>query len=232
MDAPILEARYTHEEIVRKYNWIAPIYDLFGIMVESKARRKALDMAEIKNGEKILEVAFGTGLNFVEILKQNPRGWVSGVDVSKRMLARAKRRIEKTNQQNYTLYLCDCRNLPFDDGSFDIVMTQYLLDILPVEDFIPILSEFKRVLRGDGRVVLVNMTKGETWVNQIYEEIYKLKPPLLAGCRGVVSRPFLEKLGFVEFSRAFVSNFGFPSEVVRGVKRNGSVWSISDNGLK
>jgi ubiquinone/menaquinone biosynthesis C-methylase UbiE len=100
-------------------------------------------------------------------------------------------------------------------------MNQYLLDILPVNDFIPILSEFNRVLKDGGRMVLVNMTKGERWLNQIYEGIYKLKPPLLAGCRGVRAHPFLENIGFEEFRTEFVSQLGFPSEVVRGIKRNG-----------
>jgi len=95
MNQEILEARYTHEEIVRKYNWIAPIYDLFGILMESKARQRAINMAAIKNGETILEVAFGTGLNFVEILKRNPQGWVNGIDVSIKMLERARKRISK-----------------------------------------------------------------------------------------------------------------------------------------
>jgi ubiquinone/menaquinone biosynthesis C-methylase UbiE len=221
MNQEILEARYTHEEIVRKYNWIAPIYDLFGILMESKARQRAIDMAAIKNGEKILEVAFGTGLNFVEILKRNPQGWVNGIDVSMKMLERARKRISKTGQKNYTLYLGDCRHLPFEDGTFDVLMTQYLLDILPVEDFIPILLEFRRVLKEGGRIVLVNMTKGARWLNKIYEEIYKLKPPLLAGCRGVMAQPFLEEIGFKEFQREFVSQLGFPSEVVLSVKRNG-----------
>jgi ubiquinone/menaquinone biosynthesis C-methylase UbiE len=221
MNQEILEARYTHEEIVRKYNWIASIYDLFGILMESKARQRAIDMAAIRNGDKILEVAFGTGLNFVEILKRNPQGWVNGIDVSMKMLERARKRISKTGQKNYTLYLCDCRHLPFEDGTFDILMTQYLLDILPVEDFIPILLEFRRVLKDGGRIVLVNMTKGERWLNKIYEEIYKLKPPLLAGCRGVMAQPFLEEIRFKEFQREFVSQLGFPSEVVLGVKRNG-----------
>jgi len=221
MEQEILEARYTHQEIIRKYNWIAPIYDLFGIFMESKARRRALEIAAIQNGEKILEVALGTGLNFVEILKRNPNGWVDGIDVSLKMVEKARRRICKTGQKNYNLYLCDCRHLPFDDGTFDVITNQYLLDILPVEDFIPILLEFWRVLKGGGRIVLVNMTKGERWLNQIYEGIYKLKPPLLAGCRGVMAQPFLEKIGFSEFQREFVSQLGFPSEVVLGVKKNG-----------
>jgi ubiquinone/menaquinone biosynthesis C-methylase UbiE len=136
------------------------------------------------------------------------------------MLQRARSRISKTGRKNYALYLCDCRHLPFEDGTFDVLMNQYLLDILPVEDFIPILLEFKRVLKAGGRIVLVNMTKGEKWVNQIYEGIYRLTPPLLAGCRGVMAQPFLEKIGFKEFLREFVSRLGFLSEVVRGVKSN------------
>jgi ubiquinone/menaquinone biosynthesis C-methylase UbiE len=221
MNPEILEARYTHQEIIQKYNWIAPIYDLFGILIESKARQRALDIASIKNGEKVLEVALGTGLNFAEILKRNPDGWVNGIDVSIKMVEKAKKRISKTGQKNYTLNLCDCRHLPFEDATFDVIMNQYLLDILPVQDFLPILLEFKRVLKDGGRIILVNMTKGEKWLNQIYEEIYKLKLPLLAGCRGVMAQPFLKEIGFSEFHREFVSQFGFPSEVVRGIKSNG-----------
>jgi ubiquinone/menaquinone biosynthesis C-methylase UbiE len=221
MNQEILKARSTHDEIVRKYNRIASIYDLFGILMESKARQRALDIAAIENGEKVLEVALGTGLNFVQILKRNPRGWVEGIDVSTKMLKRAKRRISKTGQQNYTLHLCDCRHLPFEDGTFDILINQYMFDIFPVEDFTPILLEFKRVLKDGGRIVLVNMTKGEKWLNQIYEEIYKLKPPLLAGCRGIWVKPFLEAVGFNQIQRQFVSQLGFPSEVVRAVKGNG-----------
>jgi ubiquinone/menaquinone biosynthesis C-methylase UbiE len=219
MNQEILEARFTHDEIVRKYNRIASIYDLFGILMESKARQRALDAAAIRDGEKILEVALGTGLNFVEILKRNPCGWVEGIDVSMKMLERARKRILKTGKQNYTLYLCDCRHLPFEDGTFDVLMNQYMFDILPVEDFLPILLEFRRVLKEEGRIVLVNMTKGERRLNQIYEEIYKLKPPLLAGCRGVLVQPFLEEIGFKEIQREFVSQLGFPSEVVRGIKK-------------
>ena len=219
MNQEILEARHTHQEIVRKYNLIASIYDVFGILMASKARQRAIEMAAIRNGEKILEVAFGTGLNLVEILKRNPKGWVDGIDVSEKMVEKTVKRISKTGQNNFTLHLGDCRHLPFEDGTFDVLMNQYLLDILPVDDFLPLLHEFYRVLKHGGRVVLVHMTKGEKRVNQIYEGIYKLKPPLLAGCRGVLSRPFLEKIGFKGFRREFISQFGFPSEVIQGVKR-------------
>jgi ubiquinone/menaquinone biosynthesis C-methylase UbiE len=219
MNEQILEARHTHQEIVRKYNMIASVYDLFAILMVSKAQQRALEMAAIRNGERVLEVAFGTGLNFIEILKRNPKGWVEGIDVSTKMLERTRKRISKVGNKNYVLRLGDCRRLPFENETFDVLMNQYLLDILPVEDFVPLLSEFKRVLKPGGRIVLVHMTKSEKWVNQIYEGIYRLKPPLLAGCRGVRAQPFLEETGFKGFQRQFVSQFGFPSEVIKGVKK-------------
>ena len=221
MNQEILEARIPPEQMVRKYDRIASIYDLFGFLMESKARQKALDVAGIKDGENILEVALGTGLNFVEILKRNPSGWVEGIDISVKMLERARKRIFRTGCGNYRLNLGDCRHLPFEDKTFDILMNQYLFDILPVDDFFPIMWEFKRVLKDGGRIVLVNMTKGERQLNQIYEEIYKLKPPLLAGCRGVFVAPFLEMLEFKKIKRQFVSQLGFPSEVVCAFKKEG-----------
>jgi ubiquinone/menaquinone biosynthesis C-methylase UbiE len=124
MDQEILEARLTHEEIVQKYNRIASIYDLFGILMESKARQLALEIAAIQNGEKILEVALGSGLNFVEVMKRNPQGSVEGIDISMKMLEKTRKRASKTGLRNYTLYLCDCRHLPFEDSKFDVLINQ------------------------------------------------------------------------------------------------------------
>jgi ubiquinone/menaquinone biosynthesis C-methylase UbiE len=219
MNHGMLEARYTHGELVRKYNRIASVYDLFGIFMASKARQRALEMASIQNGENVLEVALGTGLNFAEILKRNPHGWVHGIDVSKKMLERTRKRISKIEHGHVALHLCDCRHLPFEDGAFDIVINEYMLDILPVEDFNPILNEFKRVLRPGGRIILVNTTYGERWINRIYELLYKLRPPIVAGSRGVRAQPFLEEVGFTGIRREYISQFGFPSETVQGFKR-------------
>jgi hypothetical protein len=44
---------------------------------------------------------------------------------------------------------------------FDVAMDQYLSDIFPVEKFIPILSEFKRVLKNGSRLILASMKKGD-----------------------------------------------------------------------
>ena len=65
---------------------IAPVYDLWGILTESRARRSALELADIQDGRRLLEVAVGTGLAFEEMVRRNPRGTNLGIDLSPGML--------------------------------------------------------------------------------------------------------------------------------------------------
>ncbi len=78
-----------------------------------------MEVARIQNEEKGLEVALGRGLNFVEILKRNPSGWVDGIDVSMRMAEKTKNRTSEPGQQDCTLHLCDSLRHPFEDEVFD-----------------------------------------------------------------------------------------------------------------
>jgi ubiquinone/menaquinone biosynthesis C-methylase UbiE len=57
-----LDARVPQNEIAGIYDSLSSIYDLWGNLTESRARNRALELAEIKNGQKVLEVAVGTGL--------------------------------------------------------------------------------------------------------------------------------------------------------------------------
>ena len=70
-----MDALLNKEDIPKIYKSIAPIYDLWGMLTETKARKRCLDLAQINNGENILEVAVGTGSAFVEILKKNQKNY-------------------------------------------------------------------------------------------------------------------------------------------------------------
>jgi ubiquinone/menaquinone biosynthesis C-methylase UbiE len=206
------------EKMVQKYNLISPIYDVFGIILESKARARALDISGIRNGERILEVAVGTGLNFREILKRNPGGWSDGIDISQRMLRRAEKRAVRTGVKNYRLQLGDSRTLPFDDSSFDLLINQYMFDILPATEYGRIMREFKRVLKPDGRLVLVNTTLPEKARDRTLQWIFFVYPEAFSKCRGVQAEPYLEKFNFRDIRREYVVNLSYPSEVVLSYK--------------
>jgi ubiquinone/menaquinone biosynthesis C-methylase UbiE len=196
------------------YRKIAPSYDLWAWLTESKARDRCLDLADIRDGESVLEVAVGTGLAFERILQKNPSGRNEGIDLTEAMLARAERKAAKSGSTNYRLRVGDAYDLDFPDDTFDVLINNYMFDLLPEPDFPAVLEEFNRVLRPHGRLSMVNMTKGERWYNGIWERIYRINPAWLGGCRGVLVLPYLESSGFVQIRREYLSQFTFPSEII------------------
>ena len=198
------------------YRRIAPSYDLWAWLTESKARDRCLELAAIQNGEDVLEVAVGTGLAFERILHVNPSGRNEGIDLTDAMLIRANKKAAKSGTNNYRLEIGDAYDLDFPDDSFDVLVNNYMFDLLPQQDFLTVLEEFKRVLRPGGRLAMVNMTKGQRWYNGIWERIYEINPALLGGCRGVLLFPQLDVCGFIHVKREYVSQLTFPSEVVCG----------------
>ena len=111
----------------------------------------------------------------------------------------------------------DAYDLDFADDSFDLLITNYLFDLLPERDFESILRDFNRVLRPAGRLVIVNMTVGERWYNGVWTLMYRINPVLMGGCRPVQLLPFLEVAGFQQARREYVSQFTFPSEIIRAI---------------
>jgi len=210
----IANAKLNKRDVVDVYTQTAPIYDVWGSITETKARNRALSLAQIKDGESILEVAVGTGLTFQEILKANPHGKNVGVDLTPAMLEKAKSRIGKLSAQNYQLLVGDAYHLELPDHQFDLVMNNYMFDLLPEKDFIPVLKEFKRVLKPQGRIVLVNMTKGKYFYQRFWESVYRINPRWLGGCRGVLLSQSLQKAGVNHINRETMSQMGFPSEII------------------
>jgi ubiquinone/menaquinone biosynthesis C-methylase UbiE len=210
----MLPARLKKNTVVGVYSQIAPLYDPWGGLAESKARKKALALADIRSGESILEVAVGTGLLFQELLRANPDGSNVGIDLTPAMLAKARTKAERLGAKNYQLAVGDAYDLQFPDHAFDLLVNSYMFDLLPEQDFPRVLAEFKRVLKPNGRLVLINMTKADYWYQKLWESIYRVNPRWMGGCRGVLLAPALQQAGFMDLHRETMSQLGFPSEIL------------------
>jgi ubiquinone/menaquinone biosynthesis C-methylase UbiE len=213
-----LDARVSQSEIGQVYDGIAGIYDLWGRLTETHARNRALELAEIQDGQHILEVAVGTGLAFYEIVRRNPHGHNLGIDLSKGMLEKAEQRLRTLGQVNYALQIGTAFDLQLEAESVDVLMNNYMFDLIAFEDMGRVLVEFRRVLRKGGKLILVNMTEGEGWGSQIYDWAYNLSPKLMGGCRGVKLSDELQHHGFKVDVREYYQQLLFPSEVIRAFK--------------
>jgi len=208
------DARVPQDRVGNLYDRIAPVYDIWGRLTESRARNRALELAHIDDGQNVLEVAAGTGLAFREIVKRNPSGRSTGLDLSSGMLRKARRRLAALTETGYTLEQGDAFDLPVATGSVDLLVNNYMFDLIPDQDMGRILDEFARVLKADGKLILVNMTHGETAPSRLYEHIYRMSPKTMGGCRGVVLSDRLEAHGFVVETREYHQQMLFPSEVI------------------
>ena len=213
-----LDARVSQAEIAGIYNSLANVYDIWGNLTESKARNRALELAEIKNGQNILEVAVGTGLAFFELVKRNPDGTNIGIDISAGMLKKAEKRLRPLSGAHYALKKANAFDLDSEDAQFDVLMNNYMFDLISFDRMDAVLKEFKRVLKKGGKLVLVNMTLGEKFGSGIYDRIYRVSPRLMGGCRGIRLSEKLKEHGFHIKLREYHQQCLFPSEIILAQK--------------
>jgi demethylmenaquinone methyltransferase / 2-methoxy-6-polyprenyl-1,4-benzoquinol methylase len=216
-DGLMIEAPVKVDDIRRRYDLWSRFYGSLIAPLESKPRRVALERAAIRPNDRILEVAVGTGVTLIEILKRvDKENIVYGIDLSTGMLEVARRAVARAGKTNVNLRQGDARSLPFDDNSFDVLFNSYMLDLIPLADMPVILGEFHRVLEKEGRLILLNMSKNK--VHSMRERLYqatptRLLPNLYGGCRPVLMAGAVSAAGFRDVQREFVSNV-IASEVV------------------
>jgi demethylmenaquinone methyltransferase/2-methoxy-6-polyprenyl-1,4-benzoquinol methylase len=218
---PMIEAPVATDAIRRAYDLLSPVYGWCVAPLERKPKLRGLELGDIKPEDRVLEVAVGTGAAMLEILKRvDKTNIVSGVDLSHRMLQKSRRLVAKTGFTNVELYQADARSLPFEDGFFDVLFNSYMLDLVPLAEIPVVLAEFKRVLKDNGRLVLVNMSRGRHMTR--WEKLYqatprRLIPYLYGGCRPVFTEESARQAGFREVRRELIHH-GFTSEIVIGKK--------------
>lgn len=210
----VLEAHRPPNEVPAIYSRLAPVYEVWARLTESRARRRVGELAAVRDGESLLEVAVGTGAQLVELARRNPSGRTVGVEPAPGMLKQARRRLAGSGLERVELLEGSALELPLADDSFDLLVNAYMLDLLPRDDIPRALAEFRRVLRAGGRLVLSNMTKGERSHHRVWDALYSRGIDLTANCRGVLAAPVLGELGFEGVRREYLAQLGFPTEVV------------------
>ena len=155
-----------YETIKRAYAILSPVYDFLFDKVFYPGRVAAIDLLEIKPGDRVLEVGVGTGLN----LPLYPRNCdVTGIDISEEMLRKAEERIRTHGMKNVKLMVMDGSKLEFADNSFDRVIATYVISAVP--DPVKTLLEMRRVCKPSGHLVILNHFKSDNPVIGMFERL-------------------------------------------------------------
>jgi len=115
------------------------------------------DLAALEAGDRVLDLGSGSGTDvFCAAVSVGETGRVVGVDFTDAQLARSTSLAEAHDFTNVEFLEARIDDLPFDDGSFDVVISNGVIDLIPDKD--AVLSEAHRVLRPGGRIQIADVT--------------------------------------------------------------------------
>ena len=140
---------------VQRYGWdrAAADYESLWQAQLSAVQTKLLDCASLKPGERVIDVACGTGLIALRAAQAvAPAGRVLGVDLSGQMVNTARQRAETSKASNAQFARMDAERLDLPDASFDVALCGLGLMYLPDPE--RAVREMRRVLRPGGRLSL------------------------------------------------------------------------------
>ena len=206
-------------ETQQAYSKIVWFYDFWGWITELRANHKVLELADIKDREYVLEAAVGTGRLFQQIVLSNPGGLTIGFDLTPAMLQKARHRCDQSDERRYSLEIADTYHLPYSTESFDLLINNFMLDLLPEKDYTHILGEFNRVLKPGGHLLISTMAFGHRWYHRFWTWVAVTFPRLMTNCRPVQIGEYLQKAGFENIQSYFISQNTFPSLVWSSYKK-------------
>lgn len=134
----------------------------------------AADLAGVRAGMKVLDVATGTGAQALAFAARGAE--VTGVDLSEAMLRIARR---KSRSSNLTFLRADAATLPFPDESFDAACISFALHEMPRSVRTAVVRELSRVTRPGGTVVVVDwaLPEGRPLARWLVYHVVKLWEP-------------------------------------------------------
>lgn len=184
------------------------------------------DMANLKEGDLVLDLGSGSGMDvFVAALKVGSTGKVSGVDMTDDQLAKAERLRNERNVANVSFHKSYIENLPFDAASFDVVISNGVINLCPNKE--KVFAEVARVLKPKGRMVIADIV-----TEKHLPENVVCNSTLWAACIGGASQEdnYREAIESANMEVLMIKNneaYSFISKSAKGASTEFGVKSVS-----
>ncbi|MFI9813761.1 class I SAM-dependent methyltransferase [Saccharothrix variisporea] len=133
----------------------AHAYELLSVVVFAGRRRRTygrfVELADVRAGDRVLDIGCGPG--YLTSLAAEAGGSAVGVDVSEPMVEEARR---LRGSGNCTFEIGRAEALPFEDGSFDVIVSALAVHHIPEEHRATAYTEMRRVLKPGGRALIAD----------------------------------------------------------------------------
>ena len=218
-------AIFSEEAARLKFDHVAKYYFWIMGFLEIKPNLQAIELADIKKGECLLDIGFGTGWCLERLVPLVGQEHVTyGLDFSEGMKEVTLENLRKKGlDKSVSLHNANVKDMPFEDNKFDLVFISFVIDLLEKKDIPIALREIKRVLKPSGRVIIFSMTKEGKNIFKIarylYEWMYHKWPTILGykpSCRPIYIENIVMKAGFeiAKYRLTYISGFLFPIAII------------------
>lgn len=156
-------------------------------------------IAALQPGQVVLDLGSGGGIDcFLAAKMVGPQGRVYGVDMTPEMIALARKNAEKVGATNVEFRLGEIEQIPFDDASIDVIISNCVINLSP--DKPRVFREAFRVLRPGGRLQVSDIV----WTKPVPDEVRR-DMEAWAGCiaGALLERDYLDAIrgaGFIDVS--------------------------------
>lgn len=171
-------------------------------------------LGEIKEGDIVLDLGSGAGLDcFLAAKRVGKSGKVIGIDMTKQMIERARKNAEKYGYDNVEFKLGEIENIPMEDSSVDIIISNCVINLSPDKD--KVFKEANRILKNNGRMFVSDIVLLE----ELSEE-QKNDENLLTGCvaGALMKEDYIKKIEKAGFSVEIIKeNISISKEQYNGI---------------
>lgn len=199
------------------------------------------EFANIKKGDTVLDLGSGAGNDvFVARNIVGDEGFVIGVDMTQDMIVKAEKNKAKTGYQNVEFRLGEIENLPIEENSVDVVISNCVLNLVPDKE--KAFKEIYRVLKSGKHFCVSDIVV----IGELPEKI-KNSLELYAGCVAGASQKeeylaIIEKTGFkkieikkekkIEVDEKLIKLFLNEQDIINLNENNFGIYSITVYGIK
>lgn len=179
-----------------RYSWLTRWYDIILSVTfpEKKIKQGIINQLNIHGPARLLDFGVGTGTLSLMIKKQVPEAHITGVDVDKRILALAQKKTQDLIKlQHYDGYL-----LPFDEKSFEIIVSSLVFHHIPTENKKTLLKELWRVSTSNSSLHIADFGKPANLYAKLAFSIFRRfdgEENTRVNARGLLSK-FISEAGF------------------------------------
>ena len=158
--------------------WLTPVYDLFARLLirETKLKRALTARADLKPGQRVLDVGAGTGTLAIMLKRAQPEAEVIGLDRDPQVLTIASGKASRAGV-NVAFGLGSATALPYAAEAFDQVLSSLVFSLLEMDEKRRAVGEAHRVLRAKGELHVADFgPPNSAWAHRVAPLVLRFGP--------------------------------------------------------